>query len=627
VEDTTPADGPVDAAAVQRVLQLQSTYMASRVLAGLDPTGEGFASVAEMTQAAESLLSASVQEQLQFFVRVHDHDGSGRIDRDEFERMVHLGLAEHRLTLAAGDADRLVASMFGDVDADGDNVLTLAELTALLERRPELEASLVGYGVSLLVPGHRAEPEAERAERDTRWTGERVVVAVALALFIVANLAAFSEAFFRYRTAGANIWIQVARGCAGAIHVNAALIVVPMLRHLLTWVRRRRIARYIPLDDAVDAHRLIGETLMWLSVVHVVAHVINVATTATPWSVLFTGSGLTGVLLTMVFAGLWWFSRARVRRKGEFELFHWTHLLFVPFFVLAILHGPYVWAWVALPLLAYVAERVQRSVRAWDATDVLAATALPAGVVRLDIRRPDDFDYNAGDFAFIKLPALAGHEWHPFTLTSAPNQAGLLTFHISALGNWTRALRSRVEEGNAPTAVHIDGPYGAPATHIHDTEHVIAVGGGIGVTPFASILRRVALESDSSSRLKKLHFVWIAREAGSFQWFADLLWRIEALDTANRIDIHLYMTQGRKGLGGAFEIARQLDHETHADILTGLAGRTRFGRPDLDALLAEFADTPDLPKPHVFFCGPQGLSRMLRRASRAQGLPYRDERF
>ena len=41
---------------------------------------------------------------------------------------------------------------------------------------------------------------------------------------------------------------------------------------------------------------------------------------------------------------------------------------------------------------------------------------------------------------------------------------------------------------NLPS-VRIDGPYGAPAEDVFDVEVAVLVGAGIGVTPFASILK------------------------------------------------------------------------------------------------------------------------------------------
>jgi predicted ferric reductase len=39
--------------------------------------------------------------------------------------------------------------------------------------------------------------------------------------------------------------------------------------------------------------------------------------------------------------------------------------------------------------------------------------------------------------------------------------------------------------------IFIDGPYGAPSSHIFKAQHAVLVGTGIGVTPFASILQSI----------------------------------------------------------------------------------------------------------------------------------------
>lgn len=44
-------------------------------------------------------------------------------------------------------------------------------------------------------------------------------------------------------------------------------------------------------------------------------------------------------------------------------------------------------------------------------------------------------------YAFLNSPYLAGPEWHPFTITSAPNGDPYLSFHIKDAGDWTHNLQ------------------------------------------------------------------------------------------------------------------------------------------------------------------------------------------
>ena len=51
------------------------------------------------------------------------------------------------------------------------------------------------------------------------------------------------------------------------------------------------------------------------------------------------------------------------------------------------------------------------------------------------------------------------------------------------------------------------------------------IGGGIGVTPFASILKsiRYKLEQTGQTTIENAYFYWICRDKNSFEWFSDLL--------------------------------------------------------------------------------------------------------
>jgi NADPH oxidase len=67
------------------------------------------------------------------------------------------------------------------------------------------------------------------------------------------------------------------------------------------------------------------------------------------------------------------------------------------------------------------------------------------------------------------------------------------------------------------------------------------VGAGIGVTPFASILKSIwyrMSHGKQQTRLRKVYFFWVCRDFGSFEWFKSLLSAIEAQDLESRIEIH-----------------------------------------------------------------------------------------
>ncbi|NXO05860.1 NOX5 oxidase, partial [Oriolus oriolus] len=61
-------------------------------------------------------------------------------------------------------------------------------------------------------------------------------------------------------------------------------------------------------------------------------------------------------------------------------------------------------------------------------------------VTHLVIQRPRSFRFQPGDYVFLNVPAIAAYEWHPFSISSAPEQPETLWLHIRALGQWTTKL-------------------------------------------------------------------------------------------------------------------------------------------------------------------------------------------
>ena len=61
--------------------------------------------------------------------------------------------------------------------------------------------------------------------------------------------------------------------------------------------------------------------------------------------------------------------------------------------------------------------------------------------------------------------------------------------------------------------IFIDGPYGAPSSHIFRAQHAVLIATGIGVTPFASILQSI------------MHKYWKARHTCprcAHEWTSEL---------------------------------------------------------------------------------------------------------
>jgi hypothetical protein len=263
----------------------------------------------------------------------------------------------------------------------------------------------------------------------------------------------------------------------------------------------------VPFDKAMPAfHSLIGHMLVASAVVHVAGHSVNYGARNFAKAIPrrgFHGYGqllITGIALTLVLAAMRTTVMPRIRRR-KFELFYYTHVAgFVLYYAFIIMHGAHrgelsTWKYVALPLLVYFADRGSRFAKENVARlEVTQSTASVQGDV-VCLRLPRTFHYVAGQYADIKVPQVSTVEWHPFTIASSPHESDML-FFIKKNGDWTEKLHAMfsnpgIDSDEALCQVHVRGPFGAPAQHTGQYEHVVLIGGGVGATPFCSIAKNV----------------------------------------------------------------------------------------------------------------------------------------
>ena len=92
-------------------------------------------------------------------------------------------------------------------------------------------------------------------------------------IFTLINVALFILSAVRYRSS--NGFVIVARGCGMCLNFNCAFIVVLMLRSSLTKLRSTRAGGYLPIDQGIYIHKMVGWVVTVQSLVHTGAHLGN----------------------------------------------------------------------------------------------------------------------------------------------------------------------------------------------------------------------------------------------------------------------------------------------------------------------------------------------------------------
>jgi NADPH oxidase len=285
--------------------------------------------------------------------------------------------------------------------------------------------------------------------------------------------------------------------------------------------------------------------------------------------------------------------------------------------------------------LLFGIDRIVTIIRSMSTYEVLPQTRRHLGdVLELRMEKPKWFKYEAGHYIWVNVPTISKWQWHPFTLTSAPHEDHL-SVHINLTGDWTKAVGSYLapppQKGKKISETHInidqkfsipvriDGPYGTASGEVFEHTHVILVGGGIGVTPFVSVLKSIshAVRHTKDCPLQGVHFIWVAKNQDNFKWFIPVLAKIlDMEDLRGFMRVSIYLTGTRHaiqdirlfGMSMLIKRAKAIGE----DLVTGLEASTTFGRPNFQRILLQANQEWSGNNVGVFFCGPGPLATSIK---------------
>ncbi|XP_065535166.1 NADPH oxidase 3 [Lathamus discolor] len=542
------------------------------------------------------------------------------------------------------------------------------------------------------------------------WILNEKLSVLLLLVWLGLNIYLFIDTFHWYEDEDAYIYTRImlgptlawARASATCLNFNCMLILLPVSRNLISFLRGASTccggALRRQLDKNITFHKMVAYGIAINATIHIVAHLINIERyhtsqsteagelrnklsglgkgpnesylnpirtyeTNTTREVLTTIAGITGVVITVALILIMTSSTELIRRSC-YEVFWYTHHLFVPFFIGLIIHGmgqlvrgqtpqslllhnvtyckdhylewenatqcplpqfsgnkPVAWKWVLSPVVLYICERVIRFWRFRQEVIITKVATYSSGVLELHMKKCG-FKMGPGQYIFLQCPSVSWLEWHPFTLTSAPEE-DFFSVHIRVVGDWTAALfkafgaqEKAFKELWMLPRLAVDGPYGSATTDVFHYRVSVCIAAGIGVTPFASILKSIwykCCNPNTELVLQKVYFYWICRDPSAFEWFADLLFHLESKMAEKGkndfLSYHIFLTGWDESQ--ATHIA--LHYDDKMDVITGLRQKTYYGRPNWDNEFKQLAESHPSNSIGVFFCGPKNLSKILQK--------------
>lgn len=427
-----------------------------------------------------------------------------------------------------------------------------------------------------------------------------------LALYVIAVLSPLMVLLIGPRPAGREFWTELSVG-AGFVGLS-----VLCLQFALS-ARFRHIAAPYGMDMILQFHRQISFTALALVLSHPLIlllsdhwaslALLNVFTA--PWGMKLGVTALVALVVLIVLAV------ARQPLRLSYEAWRASHGLLAVVAVAAglghiLLVGQYLdltWKralWdgfilATVGLLFY--SRLGKPLKLWRRPYVVERVESERGNTTTIVLRPvghGGLRFEPGQFAWVRLgDSPFSLQEHPFSFSSSAQDPETVAFTIKALGDFTSTIAD-IQPG---TRAYVDGPYGAfSIDRLPEAEGFVLVAGGVGITPFMSILRTMADRGDARPVI--LFYASRNQEVTTFRE------ELEALEQRMRL-----------------KVVHVLD-KPPADWM----GERGFITPDL---LARY-----LPEErrtwHYMLCGPPPMMAAVERALLDIGVPYahvRSERF
>ncbi|KAL5982874.1 hypothetical protein ACLOJK_016952 [Asimina triloba] len=569
-------------------------------------------SMDELKKFWNGISDQSFDSRLQIFFDMCDKNGDGKLSEDEVKEVILLSASANKLAKLKNSAAVYATMIMEELDPDQlgyiDHGVNLEGVLVSLLQIWQLQTLFAGM-VNLkseedskektamlartMIPQQYRNTITKIFSRASDFVDENRKQIWIFSLWLAANIVLFAWKFVLYRHQPAfevmGFCVCMAKGSAETLKLNMALILLPVCRNTITWLRSTFISSIVPFDDNINFHK------------HPAAR--NVVKLPSPFHHL-----------------------------AGFNAFWYAHHLLPIVYALLVIHG-----------FELFLNKLS------SPPEVCHPVMLGCGV-DLQTGEPDEAlvldncaSFDMHPFTVTSAPGDDYLSIHIRTLGDWTTEIRSIFAKVCEESSkkpvFGRSESTIITEGNFEQTrfprILIDGPYGAPAQNYKKYNILFLIGLGIGATPFISILKDILnnmksndpiqdspdgnMESPYITKVKgqgRAYFYWVTREQGSFEWFKGVMNDIAECDQHHIIEMHNYLTsvyEEGDARSALIAMVQSLQlAKNGVDIVSGSRIRAHFARPNWRKVFTEMADAHICSRIGVFYCGTPALAKQLK---------------
>ena len=489
----------------KKIIPCKDDFFARRLFQMFDCDQSNSISISEFCETVNAFYSEGEDSKLEFLFYIYDTNQDGRLHKENFHQVMQACMKESGMKLDQEQLSSLAEVLFEDGLKEGKDSMSLQDFKDQLHRQEGLINNLNTIIDKLIIPEKVTKSKslgdkilaAERMRYLSweYWTNNTALILTILSLGLMILIIAIQRiVHFRHMTMASgfpDLFTLVARASGKNLVALSVIVILLVLRNSITFLRAWGLGRYLPLDNNIYLHKVVGVLIFLLGMVHSLCHLLNFAINIQPdplhyllinyrytrgavpaynqppgcvriieldhernnqtepacsrpdWvdpAIAYDGAwecevceagqawtyvqwlltirpglfglvaGLAnptglGLMLTMII--IFVCSLPFVRRRGHFEIFYFSHYLYLVYYVLMILHSPQFWVWFCPVGIIWLAEMIFRLIHSYmgrGRTYVEEGIILPSKVTNLIIKRPVNFTFNPGDWVFVRIP-------------------------------------------------------------------------------------------------------------------------------------------------------------------------------------------------------------------------------
>ncbi|KAG7023099.1 Ferric reduction oxidase 8, mitochondrial, partial [Cucurbita argyrosperma subsp. argyrosperma] len=258
--------------------------------------------------------------------------------------------------------------------------------------------------------------------------------------------------------------------------------------------------------------------------------------------------------ITLITGLVIWITSLPQIRRIKFEIFYYTHHLYIVFFVFFLFHAGDRHFYMVFPgLFLFAIDKILRIIQSRTETCVVSARVLPCKAVELTLPKDQRLKYKPTSVVYVKIPRISRFEWHAFSLISSSSvDDETMSIVIKCNKSWTKSLYEIINterEGESDQlkciSVAVEGPYGPASLDFLRYDHLILIAGGIGVTPLLSILQEITSMKNTKficpARIQLIHVMKKSHEIALLSSILPLL--LKRLDGKMHLQLKVFVTQ------------------------------------------------------------------------------------